>query len=566
MNTDKRVLIAIVLSLAVWLMYESFLAPPRTAPPAPGPAQTQERPAIETASLPAGVPQTKLTSTIPEILTAQQPTEPGRIITVYNGLYRMSLAGAQAVITSISLLNYKESLPPPALTAWIRKTFKLSNDEKNNGPDNFKEMIDLSLPDALPINTSFVYPNGTVASVTGWHVGSDTDEISAQDRPEHLVFSGVDQNSMQFEKKFEFRPDEYKIIFDMVITNTSLGTLEGNPFLEWTTKLPEKSGGGMFSSSGQSAPRFTYLIKDNIEKKNLADIEEEIIIQGDDVAWTAIEEKYFISAVIPETLRPAQIRLSASERIVSYKLVYPYLRLSPGESQSFKFALYIGPRDSAILQEQNAQLERTIDFGWFDIISKPLLLTLKFLNGFLHNWGISIIVLTIFIKLLFWPLTNKSFKSMKGMQNIQPEIKALKEKHKDNKEEFAKQQMALFKLHKVNPLGGCLPMVLQIPVFIALYRALMDSIELRHAAFIPFWINDLAAKDPTYIAPLIMGASMFLQQKMTPTTVDPSQAKIMMFMPVIFTVMFLNFPAGLVIYWLVNNLISIAQQMYINKK
>jgi len=566
MNTDKRVLIAIVLSIAVWLMYESFLAPPRTAPPAPGPVQTQEIPAIESASLPAGIPQTNLPTATPEILTAQQPAEPGRTIVVHNGLYRMSLAGAQAAITSISLLNYKESLPPPALTAWIRKTFKLGNDEKNNGTDNFKEMIDLSLPDALPINTSFVYPNGTVASVTGWNVGSDSDEISALDRPEHLVFSGVDQNSMQFEKKFEFRPDEYKILFDMVITNTSLGTIEGNPFLEWTTKLPEKSGGGMFSSSGQSAPRFTYLIKDSAEKKNLDDIEEEIIIQGDDVAWTAIEEKYFISAVIPENIRPAQIRLSASERIVSYKLVYPYLRLSAGESQSFKFALYIGPRDSTILQEQNAQLERTIDFGWFDIISKPLLLTLKFLNGFLHNWGISIIVLTIFIKILFWPLTNKSFKSMKGMQKIQPEIKALKEKHKDNKEEFAKQQMALFKRYKVNPLGGCLPMVLQIPVFIALYRALMDSIELRHAAFIPFWINDLAAKDPTYIAPLIMGASMFLQQKMTPTTVDPSQAKIMMFMPVIFTVMFLNFPAGLVIYWLVNNLISIAQQMYINKK
>ena len=140
MNTDKRVLIAIVLSIAVWLMYESFLAPPRTAPPAPGPAQTQESPAIESASLPlpAGVPQTKLTSTIPEILTAQQPTEPGRIITVYNGLYRMSLASAQAAITSISLLNYKESLPPPALTAWIQKTFKLGNDEKNHG-ENFKD-------------------------------------------------------------------------------------------------------------------------------------------------------------------------------------------------------------------------------------------------------------------------------------------------------------------------------------------------------------------------------------------------------------------------------------------
>jgi len=428
-------------------------------------------------------------------------------------------------------------------------------------------MINLSSTDLLPVNTSFVYPDGTVAAVPVWNDGGVESEVTALSRPESISFSGSDdQKKLQFKKRYKFFPDDYTVKFDMVITNTSSESVEGNPFLEWTTKKPEKSGGGLFNRSGQSAPRFTYLIKDKTEKKKITDIEEEIIIQGDNVSWTAIEEKYFISAIIPQDRRPAQIRLSAGEQVISYKLVYPYLRLSPGESQTLTFSLYIGPRDIGILEKQNAQLERTIDFGWFDIISKPLLLTLKFLNGFLHNWGVSIIVLTIFIKLLFWPLTHKSFKSMKGMQKIQPEIKALKEKHKDNKEEFAKQQMALFKLHKVNPLGGCLPMVLQIPVFIALYRALMDSIELRHAVFIPFWINDLAAKDPTYIAPLVMGASMFLQQKMTPTTADPSQAKIMMFMPIIMTVMFLNFPAGLVIYWLVNNLISIAQQMYINKK
>ncbi len=193
--------------------------------------------------------------------------------------------------------------------------------------------------------------------------------------PESLSFRGVDQKKLQFDKRYEFSPDDYSVKFDMVITNTSSESVEGNPFLEWTTRKPEESGGGMFSSQGQSAPRFTYLIKDKAEKKNLSDIEEEIIIQGDDVSWTAIEEKYFISAVIPIDLRPSQIRLSAGERVISYKLIYPYLRLSPGESQTLKFSLYIGPRDIGILEQQNAQLERTIDFGWFDIISKPLLLT-----------------------------------------------------------------------------------------------------------------------------------------------------------------------------------------------
>jgi YidC/Oxa1 family membrane protein insertase len=155
---------------------------------------------------------------------------------------------------------------------------------------------------------------------------------------------------------------------------------------------------------------------------------------------------------------------------------------------------------------------------------------------------------------------------MKGMQQIQPELQKLKEKYKDDKEEFARQQMSLYRKYKVNPFGGCLPILLQIPVFIALYRTLMDSIELRHANFISFWINDLSAKDPTYIAPIVMGASMLLQQRMTPTAADPAQARMMMFMPIIFTVMFLNFPAGLVIYWLINNVLSIVQQLYINKK
>jgi YidC/Oxa1 family membrane protein insertase len=547
-------------------MYESFLAPPRTAPPSSAPPQVQEKTGVQSPSLPARTPNAELTIKTPVQPAVHTAIEPGRIITVSNSLYRLRLAGSRASITSIRLLNYKESLPPPALIAWIRKTFKLAGEAETDAADNSKEMINLALPDPLPITTSFVYPDGSLSAVTKWHGSSDTDEINARTQTERLSFSGIDQNMLQFQKQFEFRPNDYKIMFDMVVTNTSAATIQGNPFLEWNTKLPEKSGGGIFSSSGQSAPRFACLIKDEVKKVDLVKIEEEEIIPGEDVAWTAIEEKYFISAIIPGEVRPAEVRRSPGPGILSYKLIYPYMQLSPGESRAFSFALYIGPRDIDILHRQNAQLERTIDFGWFDIISKPLLLTLKFLNGFLHNYGISIIVLTIIIKILFWPLTNKSFKSMKGMQKLQPEITALKEKYKDNREEFAKKQMELFKRYKVNPLGGCLPMLLQIPVFIALYRALMDSIELRHATFIPFWINDLAAKDPTYIAPLIMGASMFLQQKMTPTTVDPSQAKIMMFMPVIFTVMFLNFPAGLVIYWLVNNLISIAQQMYINKK
>jgi YidC/Oxa1 family membrane protein insertase len=218
------------------------------------------------------------------------------------------------------------------------------------------------------------------------------------------------------------------------------------------------------------------------------------------------------------------------------------------------------------MKAQNVGLENAIDFGdWLKWLAMPLLVALKFLYGYVHNYGIAIIILTILIKLIFWPLGNKSYKSMKEMQKLQPKMAALREKYKDDKTKLSQESMALYKTHKVNPLGGCLPMVVQIPVFFGLYKSLLYAIELRHSPFF-WWIQDLSAKDPYYITPIIMGATMFIQQKMTPTGADPMQAKIMLFMPIIFTFMFLNFPSGLVIYWLFNNIISIGQQVYINRQ
>jgi len=195
----------------------------------------------------------------------------------------------------------------------------------------------------------------------------------------------------------------------------------------------------------------------------------------------------------------------------------------------------------------------------------PMLTFLNYINTFVNNYGIAIIILTILIKIAFWPLGNKSYKSMKEMQKLQPELTAIREKYKDDKQKAGQETMALYKSHKVNPLGGCLPMVVQIPVFFALYKTLMYAIELRHAPFF-WWIQDLSDKDPYYITPIIMGATMFIQQKMSPPAGDPMQQKIMLVLPVVFTFLFLTFPSGLVIYWLFNNILSIGQQYYIMKK
>ncbi len=239
--------------------------------------------------------------------------------------------------------------------------------------------------------------------------------------------------------------------------------------------------------------------------------------------------------------------------------------LLPGHSEVFQGVAYLGPKKLETLSAGDSSFEEAIHFGFFHFLAKPLFDVLRFFNSFIHNYGFSIILLTICIKSIFWPLTHKSYKSMQGMQKLQPEMKRLKEKYADDKQRLNQEMMSFYRDNKVNPLGGCLPILIQIPVFFSLYKVLLDSIELRHAPFI-FWISDLSAKDPYYITPIIMGASMFLQQKLTPTNLDPTQEKVMLMMPVIFTFLFLNFPAGLVIYWLINNLLTILQQLIIRRQ
>ena len=247
------------------------------------------------------------------------------------------------------------------------------------------------------------------------------------------------------------------------------------------------------------------------------------------------------------------------------RLIYNIQEHLQGDRARFAYSLYIGPKDMDVLKRTGHFLEKSIDLGWFGFIAKPLLVILKFFYKYTHNYGIAIIILTILIKVLFHPLTKKQYESMRHMQKIQPKMKEIREKFKDDKERMNKEVMDLYRTHKINPLGGCWPMLLQIPVFFALYRALLSSIEMRHAPF-AFWIQDLSAKDPCYITPIIMGATMFLQQKMTPAAGDPNQQKMMMFMPLIFMFMFMNFPSGLVLYWLVNNVLTIGQQFVSQKR
>ncbi len=291
------------------------------------------------------------------------------------------------------------------------------------------------------------------------------------------------------------------------------------------------------------------------------------------IYWAGPMSTYFLAAVVPANPDDATVKGLLQKTVYRVSLEGEELTLAAGEQREISVSYWIGPKDRKMLEAASEQLTRSIDLGFFSGIGKILLWLLEFFQSYVHNWGLAIILLTFLIKAVFWPLTAKSYASMEKMKQLQPLMLQIREKYKGNREEMNREVMALYKTYGVNPASGCVPILIQLPVFFGLYQALLSSLALRHASFITYlpgtdiiWLADLSAKDPLYITPIVMGITMFLQQRMSPPPADPMQAKIMMFLPLIFTVLFLNFPSGLVIYWLVNNVLSILQQWLMMRK
>ena len=386
-----------------------------------------------------------------------------------------------------------------------------------------------------------------------------------------LSFVWVSPEGLRIEKRYAFSGSGYMVSGEILVSN---GT--GQPVnTKVTTDLALYSPTQESEIPGYSYHSGTVIYDDdNIERLD----EDEEGYKGTP-QWIGLEDKYFLTTLLPKG--DGRIEWSsgaAAEGEIRGSLAFP-VALSPAGSTTFQYNAYIGPKEYNRLKAHNLHLEESIEFGMFAFLARPMLVALNFFFRYLGNYGIAIILLTVVIKIVFYPLSKHGLKSMKDMQKLQPQMAALKQRYKDDKQRMNKELMELYKRHKINPLGGCLPMILQIPVFIALYEVLYVALELRHAPFM-LWITDLSAPDTLMVLPeglpllggsafgplpLLMGASMFIQQKMTPTAMDPAQAKMMMFMPIIFTFMFLNFPTGLVLYWLVNNILQIGQQYYIQK-
>jgi len=391
-----------------------------------------------------------------------------------------------------------------------------------------------------------------------------------EDGEETLVvpLTWINDQGMKVVKIISLERGSYLISVKYRVENNSAEKLSATFFGQLKRdQLTEEnnSGGGLgiraylgsaYSTEEQRYERYDF---DDMNEKNL-----NVSTKG---GWVSYLQHYFISAWVPDQNKVNRITTLTPGGMGIIRVMSPKVTVNPGEILEVGGELYLGPKIQDKLEAIADGLDLTVDYGFLWWIGQPLFWLLNWFHSIIGSWGLAIIMVTVTVKSLFYPLSNAQYRSFAKMRTIQPKITALKERIGDDRQKMSQAMMELYKKEKVNPLGGCLPLLLQMPVFIALYWVLLETVELRHAEFY-LWIHDLSAKDPYYILPLLMGASMFLMQKMQPTaaTMDPMQQKIMQFMPVIMTVFFLFFPSGLVLYWLVNNLLSIAQQMYVTNK
>ena len=549
---DKRTLLALGLSFLVFLVWSIVFSPKPEDRPTDKQSiaekeqsqqEDQGRPVLKDRTMPSGPKRDLMLET----------GRDAKDITVETDLYTAIFSGSGPLIKSFKLSNYLSKLEKGA---------------------PLKELIHVKNKDGYGFNLGFSGQSIPNANWAAYKVNRQSVSIRTGDQPKELIYEWESPQGIGITTRFVFYADSYKIDLSVIIDNRSEYIIDDSLLLN-LAHFPQQTKKSYYAFEGMA-----FLVGNKLEEVKVKKLKDKLF--SGQISWIAYEEAYFMTAIISEEDKKATVKgttLPDGEVRITY--ITPSLNLRQHQKATESFTLYLGPRDLYILKALNKKLEKAINFGWFDIIAKPLLVALRFFNKHLANYGLSIILLTIIIKILFWPLTHKSYQSMKEMRKLQPMMAKIREKYKGNKQEMQKQLMGLYKTYKINPMGGCLPMIVQIPVFFALFRVLPNSIELRHAPFV-LWINDLSAPDrlfsfpfqipfmaPPYGIPvltLIMGASMFLQQKMTPTPGDPAQAKMMMLLPIVFTFLFINFPSGLVLYWLVNNVLSIAQQYRINRQ
>lgn len=380
-----------------------------------------------------------------------------------------------------------------------------------------------------------------------------------------VTLVGEDKQGHQIKKHFHFKRGDYLVNVSYEFLNKTSSPKRIYEINQILREKPKEDPSGLFhigSFTGASYSNPGEKLFQKVSFKQMGKENLNIKTQG---GWIAMQQHYFLTAWVPVGKQKNTIFTRSDNDIYTIGLVGPSVKVNPGEKHLFKQQIYIGPEVTGILKQIAPGLDMTIDYGWLWFLSSILFAVMKAIHSVVGNWGWSIVLVTVLIKLVFYRLSATSYKSMANMRKLQPKLEALRQRYADDKAKLSQETMALYRKEKINPLGGCLPILVQIPVFIALYWVLLESVELRQAPFLG-WIHDLSVADPYHILPIVMGLTMLIQQKLNPAPPDPMQAKMMMFLPVVFTTLFWNFPAGLVLYWIVNNTLSILQQWYITNK
>ena len=485
-----------------------------------------------------------------QALNVSQPivaSATSRIITVHTDVLEVKIDLVGGDVVGAALKNYPKTLDDPA------DPFVLL---ERNATRTYVAQSGLVGPDGIDQKERATY-----------RAERDVYEQSGNE-PLEVTIEHVGSNSaLRVLKTFLFKPGSHTITVNQTISNPSAVVAQVTPFVQLkrdSSPAPVASDAGMgmqpFLGSALTQPdqRFTkFDFEDMAEDPFRADLTG---------GWIAMLQHYFVSAWVPDpnsTYRFRTRQTQSGDNIIGY--TGPALTVPPGETVVTSNQLYVGPKNQSVLADLATHLDLVVDYGWLWWIAQPLFWLLTVIQGFVINWGVAIIFLTLLVKLAFFQLSAAGYKSMARMRKVQPRIMAIREEYANDKAKQSQAMMELYKKEKINPLGGCFPILVQMPVFIALYWVLMESVELRQAPF-ALWINDLSVMDPYFVLPLLMGASMYYMQKLNPAPPDPMQAKIMQWMPIVFTFFFLWFPAGLVLYWLCNNLLSMAQQYLINRR
>jgi YidC/Oxa1 family membrane protein insertase len=438
---------------------------------------------------------------------------------------------------------------------------------KINQPDQPFVLLNQTDQHTYIARSGLVGPNGTDTNETRPLFASAQQNYVLTAGQEELQVDLVYQQTpeIQVTKRFTFRSGSHLIDIRYLIANNSQQTWQGVFYGQIKRDSYDPNPSSAFAmkpflGAATSTNDTNYL------KLSFSDIADETLVHKKEGGWVAMVQHYFLSAWVPPQDLVNEFKLFKQKNSDMYFLQFtsPALTVAPGTVGEQSAGFYAGPKDIRTLETISPFLDLTVDYSFLWWIAKPLFYLLDGIHGLVGNWGVAIILLTMLIKALFYLPSAASYKSMAKMRKIQPKMLELKERYGDDRQKFSAEMMKLYREEKVNPFGGCLPILIQMPVFLALYWVLMESVELRQAPFI-LWIEDLSVKDPYFVLPLIMGATMWIQQKLNPTPPDPMQAKIMQMMPIFFTFLFLFFPAGLVLYWVVNNTLSITQQYFITK-